>query len=901
MKRFILVIYMAAFCPSARLAAQAAPQVLLQTKQYTVYRDRIVQQQKYTSRAVSDGEIVSDYQSPANTFKSSEISFKFSINGKDNEMISGSDHHFNCDSKNGACETPVIKFGTQLKDDAGAKGGSYLSPNTKIRIRVDLGDVFKAFETQGYFITFKGDKIYKEDFKGLYVAGNTAPLIWDFDNLINHPQLQLKDEQGHHIFETTLILNKQEDSKKTDAHWTLSKDISAFPQYKSDEPIADALYNMSLEEMIRAVEPDSTFRTGKEWAGVWTRDISYSIILSMSDLQPRVAMKSLLRKVNKKGRIIQDTGTGGAYPCSTDRMIWAVAAWEIYKATGNRDWLEQVYPIIKNSMDDDLQVVYDKETGLVKGESSFLDWREQTYPKWMQPADIFESECLGTNAVHFKANEVLADMAIILNHKTIAQKHQAIAARIKKGINKFLWMPGKGYYAQYLYGRKYKIISPRAEALGEALCVIWNIAGSERQKQVIAKTPVTDFGIPCIFPEIPNTPPYHNNAVWPFVQTFWLRASAKAGNEASALKSIGDIYRPAALFLTNKENFVAANGDFNGTQINSGNMLWSLSGNISIVHHVLFGIEIGQNGLYFQPFVPKAMGGKRTLTNFRYRNAVLDITMEGYGNRISSFRIDGKKVATATVPSSLKGIHNIHIILSNNHFDNDPVNLQPLRFTPSSPDVKMENNQLNWQPVKDAAGYKILKNGLQIATIRKNYFRIKPGGPAEYQVVAVDANNVPSFASEPIQVTGPHSISIYQAEAFSEKANHPYKGFTGNGFAEISTMVNRELSFSFNIESPDWYFFDFRYANGNGPVNTDNKCAMRSFKIDSQHAGNLVFPQRGLNEWSNWGYSNAVRVYLEKGRHTATLSFEDFNDNMNGICNQAMIDCMRTIKSGKNE
>jgi len=48
--------------------------------------------------------------------------------------------------------------------------------------------------------------------------------------------------------------------------------------------------------MIRAVEPDSTFRTGKEWSGVWTRDISYSIILSMAYLQPQVAKYSLLKK-----------------------------------------------------------------------------------------------------------------------------------------------------------------------------------------------------------------------------------------------------------------------------------------------------------------------------------------------------------------------------------------------------------------------------------------------------------------------------------------------------------------------------------------------------------------------------------------------------------------------------
>ena len=46
-------------------------------------------------------EITSNYQSPANTFQSAAISFKFSINGKDNEMKSGTDHHFNCIATNG--------------------------------------------------------------------------------------------------------------------------------------------------------------------------------------------------------------------------------------------------------------------------------------------------------------------------------------------------------------------------------------------------------------------------------------------------------------------------------------------------------------------------------------------------------------------------------------------------------------------------------------------------------------------------------------------------------------------------------------------------------------------------------------------------------------------------------
>ena len=199
---------------------------------------------------------------------------------------------------------------------------------------------------------------------------------------------------------------------------------------------------------------------------------------------------------------------------------------------------------------------------MVHGESSFLDWREQTYPKWMQPVDIYESENLGTNAVHYQANIVLSKMAHLLQDTGASVKYLFVAEKIKDGINKYLWINEKGYYGQYLYGRNYKSLSPRAEALGEALCVLFDIANSQRQKQIVENTPVMDYGISCIYPQIPNIPPYHNNAVWPFVQSFWALASTKTCNEQSLMECIAAIYRPAALFLTNKENFVAETGDF---------------------------------------------------------------------------------------------------------------------------------------------------------------------------------------------------------------------------------------------------------------------------------------------------------------------------------------------------
>ncbi|GAB3811761.1 hypothetical protein GCM10028895_02180 [Pontibacter rugosus] len=646
----------------AATAKKATATPIWQSEAYTIYPDSVVQG-AHVARVISRTELTSNYQSPANQFQSPGITFKFAINGRDNEMKSGVDHYFNCIGGN--CQTPVITFGQQFKDTAEVPADTYLSQNAAMTVRLDMRPVLQAFEKQGFYTSPTGDKIFKEDFKGVYIAGNTDPLSWDFDNLGGNKSLELTDPDGDGVYEITLNLNASREEKLTAQQWKMSRDVAAFPQYNSDYPIADAMYNLALEEMINAVEPDSTLRTGKEWAGVWTRDISYSIILSMAQLQPQVSKYSLMRKV-KDGRIVQDTGTGGAYPVSTDRMIWAVAAWEVYKATGDEQWLSDTYQIIKKSLEEDYKNAHNLETGLVRGESSFLDWREQTYPRWMQPADIYASENLGTNAVHYQANRVAAQMAELLNDKSAATKFKEVAARIKQSINEHLWQQEKGYYGQYLYGRNYKILSPRAEALGEALTVIFGVADEERSKAIAANTPVTDFGTPNIYPQIPGIPPYHNNGIWPFVQSYWSLAVAKAGNEKALMESISAIYRPEALFLTNKENFVAANGDYAGTQVNSSNMLWSLSGSLSMVYKVLFGMDFQVDKLLLNPLVPKAFAGNHKLTNYTYRKAVLNIEMSGHGNQINSITMDGKPMEKPEIPAGLTGTHSINIELANN-------------------------------------------------------------------------------------------------------------------------------------------------------------------------------------------------------------------------------------------
>ncbi len=869
-------------------------QILFESDAYTVYSDRVTQG-LFESAALTPTSMISNYQSPANEAHSRTVLFKFSLNGKDNELPPGSDHTMVLFPEQGGATTPVIRFGERYVDTSSIPENSYLEPNTRFRVRLDLSPVLEAFEKQGYYETYAGERVYKEDFKGVYVAGNADPLSWDFENLPSREGMQLTDPDGDGIYETTLTLNQYNPENFTANRWELKEDVSAYPQYRSQQLLIDALYNLSLEELKLDVRPDSTFMAGKEWNGVWTRDISYSIVLALAAIEPEISKNSLMRKVANQ-RIIQDTGTGGSWPISTDRTTWALAAWEVYKVTGDRAWLQQAYEIIGNSVADDLQVAYDKETGLFLGESSFLDWRKQSYPRWMEPVDIYISQNLGTNAVHYQTYRILTQMAEALGEPV--ENFATIAEGIKKGINEHLWVEDKGFYGQYLYGKQYLSLSPRAEALGEALSVLFEIADADRREQVVKNTPVVSYGIPSIFPQIPGIPPYHNNGIWPFVQAYWNWAAAKTGNEQALAHGLGALYRQSALFLTNKENMVAESGDFKGTEVNSDRQLWSVAGNLAMVYRVFYGMHFEPDGLRFAPAVPAAYASKRQLSNFRYRNATLEIRMEGWGNTINSMLLDGEPLQEPFLPADLSGPHLVEIVLANRGgFDEDEFNLRANHTAPETPLARWENKSLSWQPVSGAAKYQVWLNGEMVGETQETVYRPdNSANYAEYQVAAVDAEGYKSFLSQPVTVTENTQVLTYEAEKFATNSKLPYAGYQGNGFVVLSKQENKDLALPVRVPVAGRYLVDFRYSNGSGPINTDNKAAIRTLFNEDSFVSAVVFPQRGTDEWSNWGWSNPVEVELQAGENNLSLRFAPANENMNREVNKAMLDQVRLIK-----
>ncbi|GGG97709.1 glycogen debranching protein [Silvibacterium dinghuense] len=652
--------------------------------------------------------------------------------------------------------------------------------------------------------------------------------------------------------------------------WSPETTSDRFPRLESDLPLANALYTLSLNELEKDKREDGAFSAGADWPGVWTRDISYSIFLSLAMIDPEAAKKSLMAKV-RRDRIVQDTGTGGSWPVSSDRECWALAAWQIYLATGDRNWLTESYSIIRNSITDDEAVAVDPHDGLVRGETSFLDWRDQTHPRWMQPVDIYESKSLSTNAVFYGVYRVLAAMAKEQNLPGTLWEQKA--DHLQQAINAKFWIPERGFYGEYLYGPVWQNLSPRSDALGQALAILTGLAPAERQKALLASVPVMDYGIPTVYPQIPDMRPYHNRSVWPFVQALWSMAAADHKDEAAVAQGLAVIYRAGALFLTNKENFVLETGTPYGTAISSDRQLWSVAGNLAMTYRVLFGMRMETDGLRFSPVLPEGWGQHRSLTGFHYREAVLSIEIKGNGAHVKHATLDGKP-SLPFIPAGLKGAHTLVLELDDKGATSQRMNLVEDAITPETPKLELSGSELHWTSADGVDHYQVYRNGQPWQKLSGTTLKLDPSDTrADYQIEAIGSTSIPSFLSAPVNPAPSQTVRI-GGEA---------------GYVETRQDIMPDTEVGFDVDHSGKFYLTVEYANGNDSIENNSKCAIRTLYIDGKRIGPIVMPQRGKDEWDNYGRSSGQALTLAPGHHTAALKFEPEDTNMDGKINTARL------------
>ena len=188
------------------------------------------------------------------------------------------------------------------------------------------------------------------------------------------------------------------------------------------------------------------------------------------------------------------------------------------------------------------------------------------------------------------------------------------------------------------------------------------------------------------------------------------------------------------------------------------------------------------------------------------------------------------------------------------------INYQPALWTPMMPVVTLADGRLSWKPVEGAVIYDVYAGGQLVAGATSTEIIIEEGWRGDLQVVAVAADGTPSFPSEPVSLCEKIQVKLP---------------------AEIMlTKKNGTFSTTINVPADGKWALTWNYANGTGPVNTDNNCGIRMLYVDGQKVGINIFPHRGTGEWNNWGWTIPEKLDLKAGNHTFTLKMESDADNM---------------------
>jgi hypothetical protein len=376
------------------------------------------------------------------------------------------------------------------------------------------------------------------------------------------------------------------------------------------------------------------FETGEKWHYVWTRDLSYAADLGLAMLDPLRSMHSLDFKLSgyRPGlvapgqvagsadglQIVQDTGSGGSWPVSTDRVTWAFGAEQVLKTlppVEGRAFAERALRALEGTIENDRLAAFDRQDRLYTGEQSFLDWREQSNAAWIAGdlATMASSKALSTNVGHYKALTLAATLAQEQGRQALGQKYAAWALELKRAINDRLWLPDEGMYssltAPYFDGAPMH----KFDWLGQALAIVTGVADGERARSILAHYPHGPMGAPVIYPQQPGVPVYHNRAIWPFVTAYGLKAAILTDNVSVVDAAYQSLMRGAALNLSNMENLEwlsgqpllldEANPSLIGPVINSKRQLWSVGAYLGMVIGDVFGISATVDGIAVRPFI----------------------------------------------------------------------------------------------------------------------------------------------------------------------------------------------------------------------------------------------------------------------------------------------------------
>lgn len=637
--------------------------------------------------------------------------------------------------------------------------------------------------------------------------------------------------------------------------------------YAPNTPLAEAAYNLTMEEIFKSINYDQTygdvFYTGTNWHKVWTRDTAISMQYILSWLFPEISTNCAEAKVvGKDGNLTfeEDTGTGGSYPVSTDRIIMMLAVWETYLADGNLETLEYFYEVASNTIMQDYEVVYDSEAGLFRGETCGLDHRDKTYGDWTGEDDengivtIAEGKAASTNIIFCQAMKILSQAAEILGKGEAEAKAWAdLAADLEKAISDRLWLEDLGTYTSWEYPDWMgSPLAYKQDVLANGYAVWYNIGGQEKADSIMENHTLVEFGANTVYPqknaERWTDYKYHDSGVWPGWEAILMIGAVNNENENNLLAEEiwNSCIRGAAACLTNYEVIDYETGE----GLHSTQQLWSVAATMAGYFRVLYGMEYTTEGITFDPYVPQWMEGPFYVDNYKYRNANLSLELNGKGDTVESIYVNGEQVENDYVlPVDANGDYSITITVTDSGAE-DIINLKDENTAkaPNAPKATLTGTTLKWNAVKNCT-YKVW-TGTEYVDVNTTSYTIDNSVYGCYSVVAVDkSTGLWSELSKPIAVSPAGS----------------------NVTVNVGDKLNT-ATFTVNIPVDGEYQLSSIHTNQGDPT-AGITAAIRSVYVDGKDVGTLVFPAMS----NGHQLSSHLRLTLKAGEHEVTVKYGEEN------------------------
>ena len=556
------------------------------------------------------------------------------------------------------------------------------------------------------------------------------------------------------------------------------------------------------------------------------------------------------------------------WPVLAAPVEWAIAAREIYYATGRDDWRDADVDRLMQTLRRDRYLTFDKTLGIFRGATpELIDCFSDTL---MDAARWAMVSPLSVNIDRAVAYDYIAE----LQPPAVELRDSLVAA-----IEVSFWDAARGRFGLMLYQWPYPVQLPAADNLIQSMASASGIVYGPAVEALVRKMPV---GAMEVYPVYPLPEKWQiSQARSDLTTAYRAIAAARAGNSAA--------FNHAYSLLA--ERVMESGNDDECAALMCG-----------VTLRTLLGLRPALNSLEIRPFVPAEFGLERQLKNFVYRDAILDITVTGQGDVISTAMLDGQLLPAPVIPADLAGRHEVKIVLAG--FSNRPSGIKICKpeILPTASPVSVDKGEAK---LGGYDAYNVYVNGELTQRFAGDVYPL-PDVPeaAFYTFEPIARDSVAGLAAPEVMTVSPMLVTRVAAEKIARPGSRMFskvdkkkgnKTKLGDKMIESSLYKNPDLRFVYNAPEAGRYYVSLVYLKGLGIVNPGRRYAIRLLQCNEVTRGLMVLPQLSPDDWSPstpwWefrGKSLPMPVDLNEGNNSLSISYlapseAGFSDDANII------------------